>query len=189
MRAPATSTLVASAALLALTSLSLAPSWAETPVPSPTVSGRPAGPTPPAEPVDIYATPGTYLVNGRTWNTTCEAYSTVHRRCWTNIWATQVTLKEGRYVQKAGWYFNNLTYPADLTKAQWGNNPLAATGSWVDASGRSWRTECGTSLTGPTGCRTWVQATVIVATQTPSGWSYRQVTQWTLNNMLRFKTA
>lgn len=107
--------------------------------------------------VDIYITPGTHYVNGRVWQTTCGAYSSTIDRC-------RTTIKSG-----GAFVFNNLTYRA-APRAAWGGNPLGQTGEWTQ-SGRRWRTECDTALTGYNGCRSFIMDT--------SG-------RWVFNNMVRF---
>lgn len=136
--------------------------------------------------VDIYVTEGRWSKNGRQWATDCGTYSSTIDRCETEIWATQVIYAGGRYVNKSGWYFNNLTYkPAP--RAAWAGNPLAGNGvyqgtaTW-SSDGRQWRTECDTDLTGRNGCRTFVTADVIER----AGTGYRTVTKEVFNNMVRF---
>lgn len=130
--------------------------------------------------VDIYVTEGRWSKNNRQWATDCSKYSTSVDRCETKIWATQITRDGGRYVNKSGWYFNNLTYkPAP--RSSYANNPLGYTGSWV-SEGRQWRTECDTALTGSNGCRTFVTADVIER----DGSTYRTRTKEVFNNMVRF---
>ena len=107
--------------------------------------------------VDIYITPGTHYVNGRVWKTTCGPYSSTIDRCRTDI-------KSGK-----AFVFNNLTYRA-APRAAWGGNPLGMTSQWSQ-SGRMWRTECDTALTGYNGCRSFIMD----ARGT-----------WVFNNMVRF---
>lgn len=80
-------------------------------------------------------------MNGRFWYTACEPYSQT-TRCTTQIWATQVEFVGGRFVGSTGWKCNNLTYLPGMTRAQWSQNPLGQTGTWVSDEGRRWRTEC-----------------------------------------------
>lgn len=141
-----------------------------------------------AQEVDIYITPGYHEANGRQWLTTCEPYSVTHR-CTTQIWATQVSYVNGRFVQKNDWYFNNLTYRPS-PRHIWKSNPLAAFGKvgptehkWTASDGREWRTECDTSVTGRGGCRNWVKADVI--SRSGSGYKWLRE-QWVLNSMVRF---
>ncbi|GAB3822344.1 hypothetical protein GCM10028820_32610 [Tessaracoccus terricola] len=129
--------------------------------------------------VDIYVTEGRWSKNGREWRTVCAPYSQ-SERCTTEIWATQVTRDGGRYVNKSGWYFNNLTYKP-MPRSMYANNPLGKNGSWT-SEGRQWRTECDTALTGQGGCRTFVTADVIER----RGGTYRTVTREVFNNMVRF---
>ncbi|MCC2593987.1 hypothetical protein LKO27_11275 [Tessaracoccus sp. OS52] len=141
--------------------------------------------------VDVYVTPGEHTVNGRLWNTACEPYSQT-TRCRTEIQATQVTQVNGRFVQKTGWVFNNLTYAASA-RSLWNTNPLAANGvdggkvAWTATDGRKWRTECDTAVTGRNGCRSYIEARVVESYTTSSGSrGFRWVTKWVFNNMVRF---
>lgn len=135
--------------------------------------------------VDVYITPGVHTVSGRKWRTTCEPYSTTER-CRTEIEATTVTQQQGRFVQRTGWMFNNLTYKAS-PRSTWKNNPLAANGvtggklTWTDG-GRTWRTECDSALTGRNGCRTWATADVVENRNGRYVWVNKEI----LNNMVRF---
>ena len=67
-------------------------------------------PSSPTVALDVYTEPGTHTHNGREWRTTCEIYSSSVERCRTEIQATTITVSGGRYVQRHGWTFNNLTY-------------------------------------------------------------------------------
>lgn len=93
----------------------------------------------------------------------------------------------GRFVQTNDWVFNNLTYLPQMTRQQWKGNPLGATGSWTDASGRAWRTECDTAVTGRNGCRTYAEADVIAAVTVNGVRGYRWETRMVLNNIVRFR--
>ena len=135
---------------------------------------------------DIYVTPGYHDINARLWRTHCEPYSQTDR-CRTEIWATQVVQRNGRFIRTDGWVFNNLTYKA-APRSLYANNPLGGygkiggTASWTQ-SGRNWRTECDTAATGRGGCRNYIEATVIV----PDGkGGYRWANMWVLNSMVRF---
>lgn len=88
-----------------------------------------------------YTTPGERWYNGRLWRTTCEPYSSTVRRCRAEIFATQIRLVAGRYVQATGFVFNNLTYLPSNGR-DWNGNPLARDGQFVGTDGRLWRTEC-----------------------------------------------
>ncbi|WP_158600678.1 hypothetical protein [Tessaracoccus antarcticus] len=135
--------------------------------------------------IDVYTTPGEHVVNGRRWDTRCEPYSTT-TRCFTNIWATTVEQRGSTFHQSNGWVFNNLTY-MPIPRKQWGSNPLANNGAWTAADARQWRTECDTPKTGRNGCRSWIQARVVVASpRTGGGYSYRWETREILNNIVRF---
>ncbi|TRY17926.1 hypothetical protein FOJ82_10635 [Tessaracoccus rhinocerotis] len=158
------------------------PSAEPTPAPSPSQSR-----TVPGLEGDLYSKPGFHKVNGRWWHTTCEPYSQTIR-CTTTIWGTTVTQEDGRFVQKNGWQFNNLTYLPLMTRAQWASNPLGRTGAWTAADGRKWRTECDTAATGRNGCRSFVQSQLVAATKAADGtWSYSVKTDWVVNNIVRFR--
>ena len=107
-------------------------------------------------PLDVYTTPGLHSIGGREWDTRCEKYSSVVTRCRTDI------------LTVTGWTFNNLTY-LGAPRVAWTNNPLGHTGRWM-SSGRQWKTDCDTPVTGRNGCRTYI-------------WSGGQ---WRMNNMVRF---
>lgn len=142
-----------------------------------------------ADDFDVYTSEGTHTHNGRQWRTTCERYSQT-QRCRTEIFATTVAQVGGRFVQRNGWVFNNLTYAAS-PRGMWEGNRLAAGGTvggratWKAADGRQWRTECDTAVTGGNGCRSYVEADVIESTSRGYAWT----TTWILNNMVRFTTA
>lgn len=129
---------------------------------------------------NVYTTPGDHVVNGRKWRTSCEKYSTTIR-CRAEILATQVVKVDGRWTQRTGYVFNNLTY-LPLMSGTWGKNPLANTGSWVDANGRGWRTECNTATTGRGGCRTYIVTDVTRY----DDYNVRYVTErrWVFNNVV-----
>lgn len=65
---------------------------------------------------NVYTTPGTQIVNGRTWRTTCTPNVTVgSRTCRTEIWASLVSrtrLSNGsyRYFSYLGWTFVSMSY-------------------------------------------------------------------------------
>lgn len=136
--------------------------------------------------LDVYVTEGYHEHNGRRWWTKCEPYSQIER-CRTEIWASQIVLENGIYVNKQGWVFNNLTYTAS-SRSLWQVNPLGGNGvrggkvSWKAQDGRQWRTECDTALTGQNGCRSFIMATVIEK----QGNSYVVRTKEIFNNMVRF---
>ncbi|WP_052460232.1 GH92 family glycosyl hydrolase [Tessaracoccus massiliensis] len=161
----------------------------EEPTVEPTTPAPTKKPTP--EPIALiapYEVPGHHFINGRRWFTECEEYSQTVR-CHTNIWATQVREIDGRFVQLTGWHFNNLTYLPYMTRAEWKGNPLGHTNSWTSTEGRSWRTECDTPATGRDGCRSYILADYVSASQAPDGtWSYAWERGWLFNNMVRFKS-
>ena len=149
--------------------------------------------TPAHAEIDVYSAPGHYYVNGREWLTTCEPYSQT-QRCRTEIWATQITQVDGKFVSRTGWYFNNLTY-LPSPRSLWRNNPLGAygqvngTAKWKAADGRQWRTVCDTAATGRNGCRSYASARVIESYKTSGGaTAYRWVTKEIFNNIVRFGT-
>ncbi|MDO5735275.1 MAG: S8 family serine peptidase [Propionibacteriaceae bacterium] len=151
------------------------------PTPTPTVT---VTVTAPPAVVDVYTTPGYHDVNGRKWFTACEKYSQT-TRCRTNIFATQVSEVNGKFVSKNTWVFNNLTYlpsPREL----WKTNPLGYTGSWTSTEGRQWRTECDTPVSGGNGCRSYIRSRVIEAVPQGKGYTYRWTTKEVFNNIVRF---
>ncbi|WP_233120828.1 hypothetical protein [Tessaracoccus sp. ZS01] len=130
--------------------------------------------------------PGTHEFNGRLWFTACEDYSRT-QRCRTNIWASQVVLKDGTFEVKTGWAFNNLTYLPFMAREAWAGNPLGHTAAWTAADGRKWRTECDTAATGRGGCRSYTMTTVYRATPKASGgYSFSQSNEWVFNNIVMF---
>ncbi|MBB1482803.1 M15 family metallopeptidase [Tessaracoccus sp. MC1865] len=131
--------------------------------------------------LDVYTTPGTHTLNGRQWRTTCEPYSSTVERCRTEIQATTVTYSAGRYVEKYGWTFNNLTYKPS-PRAQWVGNVLATPGEHT-SGGRRWKTECDTQWTGRGACRSSIWMTTY--TRGSSG-GYVARDQWVFNNIVRF---
>ena len=136
---------------------------------------------------DVYSKPGYHLVNGRTWFTACEEYSQTVR-CRTDIWSTQVHYKgNGKFEQRTGWNFNNLTY-LPSPRSLWKNNPLGETGQWSAVDGRKWRTECDTAATGGNGCRSYIWTTNKGASKkNPDGnWSHHLVDEWVFNNIVKF---
>ncbi len=135
---------------------------------------------------DVYTTPGYHTVNGRRWFTRCEPYSATSR-CWTSIWATQVTNRGGTFVPRTGWFHNNLTYLASK-RSMWAGNPLGHTTTWTSADGREWYTECDTARTGGNGCRSYIRINNLVeASPKPGGgYSYSLVNKWVFNNIVLF---
>ncbi len=130
----------------------------------------------------VYTQPGQHHVNDRYWFTECEMYSTTVVRCITDIWATTVTREGGRYQNKDGWVFNNLTYLPG-PRAEWEGNPLAQKdASWTSEEGRRWRTECDTQATGGNGCRSYIWSTQM---RHVDGRFVRQ-TDWVFNNIVQF---
>ena len=135
----------------------------------------------------VYTTPGGQSVNGRLWNTTCEKYSSNVVRCRTDIWATTVTYRNGRYVQKTGWTFNNLSYLSS-PRASWATNNLGRTNPGWTSGGRQWKTECDTPATGSGGCRTYMWVKTVRAVKSGSGYTYENRDAWVFNNMVLFST-
>lgn len=179
---------VATVTLTAEPSPSPSASPSVSPKPDPTPSATPdatpsSSPTAPV--VDVYTTPGLHTSGGRAWSTTCEPYSKT-TRCRTEIWATTVVLRDGRYVRTTGWAFNNLTY-LPSPRALWAGNPLAEKGEWISPEGRSWRTDCDSAVTGRDGCRNYLRATTVSAVPAASGgWSFVQADAWVFNGIVRF---
>lgn len=133
--------------------------------------------------VTVYNTPGGQIVGGRLWNTSCAMYSSTVVRCRTVIWATMIEYTGGRYQNRTGWHFNNLTYlPSD--RAAWAANPLGRTGEFTNA-GRRWKTECDTPATGRGACRSYIWTRYIQA----SGGRYSTVDGWVFNNQVLFSSA
>ncbi len=140
----------------------------------------------PVKPVDVYTTPGYHKLNGREWITTCEPYS-VTERCRTFIYSSQVQLINGKFVQRSGWNFNNLTYKAS-PRSVWKGNPLGYTNAWTTADGRKWRTECDTPATGGNACRSYILTNVIETVRLSNGSNaYKANTKFVVNNIVRFK--
>lgn len=134
-----------------------------------------------ANTVDVYATPGVHLVNGRYWRTTCSAYSSSVIRCQTDIFATKLFQRAGTWYTQNDWVFNNLSY-LPSPREMWAGNPLASTTAWTSADGRQWRTECDTAATGRGACRSYIQA---VTASLVNG-KVETKTQFVFNNMVRF---
>ncbi|MDO5735223.1 MAG: hypothetical protein Q4P15_01970 [Propionibacteriaceae bacterium] len=126
------------------------------------------------------------MVNGREWRTTCEPYSQT-QRCRTDILSTLVTETNGVFTATTVWHFNTLTYAGEMPRSAWAGNPLATTGSWTASDGRRWRTECDTEATGGNGCRSYIWASLITATRTSAGWSYKWTQDWVVNIIVRFR--
>ncbi len=173
------------------------PTPSASPSPSPSVqpTSSPSATTPTSSPTtrptsgqtDLYSTPGHHNVNGRQWFTTCEPYSQTIR-CRTSIWATQVTYRNGAYVPRTAWYFNNLTYLPYMKRSQWLENPLGHAGQWTATDGRKWRTECDTPVSGGNGCRSWVWAGFIASKLDASGNRvFYRTSGWVFNNIVRFR--
>ena len=132
--------------------------------------------------VDVYTTAGQHTVNGRLWRTDCEMYSSSVERCRTEIWAYTVALEDGRYREKAGWAFNNLTYKKSPRAAWEVWNPLVTPGVH-EIDGRMWKTECDTTWTGSNACRSQIYATIIE--KTASG--FRSVNKYVFNNIVHLR--
>ena len=141
------------------------------------------GAAPKAAAVDVYTTPGTHVVNGRQWRTTCERYSSTVERCRTEIFASQLQMVSGSWRWVTGWKFNNLTYKPS-PRAAWVGNPLATPGEHV-VSGRRWKTECDTAVTGANACRSSIWSQVPIAVSN-SPLKVTFVWQWVFNSVVRF---
>ncbi len=136
----------------------------------------------------VYTTPGGQILNGRLWNTTCEKYSSNVVRCRTDIWATTVTYRNGRYVQKTGWTFNNLSY-LPSPRASWATNNLGKNNPNWTSGGRQWKTECDTPTTGQGGCRTYMWVKTVQAVKSGSGYTYVNKDAWMFNNLVLFSSS
>ncbi len=133
----------------------------------------------------VYTTPGGQISQGRLWNTTCEMYSSSVVRCRAEIWATTVQYVKGRYVQKTGWVFNNLSYLSS-PRASWATNNLGKNNPGWTSAGRQWRTECDTPATGRGGCRSYMLVNVVKPGK--SG-GYTNTQQWVFNNLVLFSSS
>ncbi len=140
----------------------------------------------PAAAVDVYTTPGTHEVNGRTWRTECSRYSSSVSRCRTEIIATTVVASGNGFTSKNGWVFNNLTY-LPSPSGQWAGNPLGTPG-YHTIEGRKWRTECNTAATGGNGCRSYIMARVVTVAGT-NPIRYEWTSKWLFNNIVQFTQA
>ena len=129
--------------------------------------------------LDVYTTPGKHSVNGRTWLTSCEKYSSSVVRCTTKIWGTTVTHQAGKFTVKNEWAFNNLTYKTS-PRAAWAPFNALVTPGQHTLNGRKWKTECDTSWTGANGCRSQIWATV---PEYKDG-RYQMVNKWVFNNIV-----
>ncbi len=136
----------------------------------------------------VYDTPGGQISGARLWQTSCEKYSTNVVRCRAEIWATQVTYVKGRYVQKTGWKFNNLSY-LPSPRATWVGNNLGQSNPKWDSGGKTWKTECDTSTTGRGGCRSYVWTKKVVAVKSGFGYRYENKQQWVFNNLVLFSSS
>jgi hypothetical protein len=138
--------------------------------------------------VDVFVTPGRYVVAGRTWSTTCTRYSSTSTRCAASIWATTARWNGYRYVTSNEWVLNLITY-TDRSPAAWDGNMLAVPGRHTSA-GRLWNVSCSPwASAGPRTCTDWIWATKLVAVRTSSGWSYRSVSMWVLTSSVRLTSA
>lgn len=138
-----------------------------------------------ASDVDVYTTAGEHTVNGRQWRTECEPYTSSIDRCRAEIWSTQVTKVNGRFVPSNNWNFNNLTY-LPSSRAEWNGNPLAAGGEFTSKD-RQWKTSCGDNWTGPDACRSFIRSNEIESYLDTSGTRrYREVEKWVFNNIVKF---
>ncbi len=135
----------------------------------------------------VYTTPGGQISDGRLWNTTCEKYSSNVVRCSTDIWATTVDYVNGRYVQRKGWVFNNLSY-LPSPRSSWATNNLGRTNPNWTSQGRQWRTECDTATTGSGGCRSYIWAKMVRAVKSGSGYRYVNKYAWVFNNVVLFSS-
>ena len=148
-----------------------------------TMALGPAVVAPPASaaPLDVYTTPGTHHHNGRVWRTACEKYSSSVERCRTEIEATQVVYADGRFTERRGWAFNNLTYKPS-PRSQWVGNILATPGEHT-VDGRRWKTECDTPWSGDGACR----SSIWTDTFHRQGSGYVKSPTWVFNNIVHFR--
>src|SRR5690606_12303206 len=85
----------------------------------------------------------------------------------------------GRFVNKAQWAFNNLTYK-NSPRSTWEEfNPLVTPGEHT-VDGRRWKTECNTAWTGQNACRSQIWATV---PELKNG-RWQNVNKWVFNNIV-----
>ena len=138
---------------------------------------------PPGDPTPalatVYTTPGSTISAGREWRTTCEAYSTTARRCFTSIYASWIERTSTGYRNVVGWKLNNLSY-MDRGNAAWAGNPLAAPGEW-QSGGHRWRTTCTPAVAvGPRQCRSEIWSSLL----THSGTRVVQFQAWVVNNVI-----
>jgi len=138
---------------------------------------------PPGDPTPalatVYTTPGSTISAGREWRTTCEAYSSTARRCFTSIYASWIERTATGYRTVVGWKLNNLSY-MDQGNATWAGNPLAAPGQW-QSGGRRWRATCTPSLAdGPRQCRSEIWSSLL----THSGTKVVTIQKWVVNNVI-----
>lgn len=108
----------------------------------------------------VYTTPDGQISNGRLWDTTCDKYSSNVVRCRAEIWATTVKYEDGRYGQRTGWTFNNLSY-LPSPRSFWATNNLGKTNPGWTSGGRQRKTECDTATTGQGGCRAYLLTDVV----------------------------
>ena len=81
---------------------------------------------------------------------------------------------------------NNLTY-LPSPRSVWKGNPLGNPGSWTDASGRQWRTECDTPTTGRNGCRSYLRADLLTEVKVGGKTTFQWVRgKWVFNNIVMF---
>ena len=138
---------------------------------------------PPGDPTPalatVYTTPGSTISAGREWRTTCEAYSSTARRCFTYIYASWIEATSSGYRTVVGWTLNNLSY-MDQGNATWVGNPLATPGQW-ESGGHRWRTTCTPSLAdGPRQCRSEIWFSLL----TYSGTKVVTIQKWVVNNVI-----
>jgi len=137
----------------------------------------PGDPTPAL--ATVYTTPGSTISAGREWRTTCEAYSSTSRRCFTYIYASWIEATSSGYRTVVGWKLNNLSY-MDQGNAAWAGNPLAVTGAW-QSGGYRWRTTCSPSVAkGPRQCRSETWSSLL----THSGTRVVRFEAWVVNNVM-----
>ena len=121
------------------------------------------------DPNRVYTQPGDHFVNGRSWKTSCEKYSSTVVRCTTNLWGQKKTAAGQTY---NGWVFNTWTY-LPSSRSSWKSNPLAKSGTFTGSGGLKWKTKCDTPETGRGGCRSYILTG----------------NKWVINNIVQFSTS
>jgi hypothetical protein len=152
------------------------------PVPPPPPPPTTVYPDPPKLSV-IYTTPGVRTVAGRVWKTTCAEFGTTHR-CVAYIKATYYRSVKGRYVRTVGFVLNAIVSTAP-NSSSWSKNLYARTNTPTIA-GKKYKVTCIPNNTAaPRICKTYVTAKLISRVKTSRGYTYKLVTVWQLNRIVR----